>query len=68
MDEKDLIYLDTYVLQQDMRIRMPKSILENLDVEKGKSRFKVYYDKINSQLILKAEEKEETKSTLRKDK
>jgi hypothetical protein len=58
MDEKDLIYLDTYVLQQDMRIRMPKSILENLDVEKGKSKFKVYYDKINAQLILRVDESE----------
>ena len=44
MKDEELIYLDTYVLQQDMRIRMPKSILENLNVEKGKSRFKIYYD------------------------
>lgn len=58
MDEKDLIYLDTYVLQKDMRIRMPKSILENLNLEKGKSKFKVYYDKINSQLILRVDESE----------
>ena len=35
--ENELIYLDTYVLQQDMRIRLPKSILSNLSVEKGKS-------------------------------
>lgn len=53
---EDLIYLDTYVLQQDMRVRMPKSILENLNLEKGKSRFMIYYDKLNKQLILKAEE------------
>ena len=32
----ELIYLDTYILQQDMRIRLPKSILTNLDVKKGK--------------------------------
>lgn len=56
MKDDDLIYLDTYILQQDMRIRMPKSILENLDVTKGKSRFKIYYDKINSQIILKVNE------------
>jgi hypothetical protein len=61
MDE-DLIYLDTYVLQQDMRIRMPKSILENMEVEKGESRFKIYYDKLNSQLIMRvAEDKKEEK-------
>lgn len=56
MNDEELIYLDTYVLQQDMRIRMPKSILENMNVEKGKSRLKVYYDKVNNQLILKKEE------------
>lgn len=61
MDE-DLIYLDTYVLQQDMRIRMPKSILENMAVVKGESRFKIYYDKLNSQLIMRvAEDKKEEK-------
>ena len=52
----DLIYLDTYVLQQDMRIRMPKSILENMEVKKGKSKFKIYYDKANSQLILRVDD------------
>ena len=31
------IYLDTYVLQQDMRVRMPKAILSNMGVEKGKT-------------------------------
>ena len=33
------IYLDTYVLQQDMRVRMPKAILSNMGVEKGKTTF-----------------------------
>lgn len=55
MNEDDLIYLDTYLLQQDMRIRLPKSILENLNVIKGKSKFKIYYDKLNKQLILKTD-------------
>lgn len=56
MKDKGLIYLDTYVLQQDMRIRMPKSILENMNLKKGKSYFKIYYDKINSQIVLRVEE------------
>ncbi len=56
--EDDLIYLDTYVLQQDMRLRMPKSILANLKVEKGKSKFSIYLDKHNNQLILKPEEED----------
>ena len=37
---KELIYLDTYVLQQDMRIRLPKSIIANMSAEKGKTQFK----------------------------
>ncbi len=48
----NLIYLDTYLLQQDMRIRMPKSILENLSAEKGVTKFDIYFDKENQQLIL----------------
>lgn len=54
--EHNLIYLDTYILQQDMRIRMPKSILSNLNVEKGKSKFNIFFDKANSCLILKVDE------------
>ncbi len=54
--ENELIYLDTYVLQQDMRIRLPKSILSNLSVEKGKSKFSIYIDRTNNRLILQPEE------------
>lgn len=50
------IYLDTYVLQQDMRVRLPKSVLSNLDVEKGKTMFDVYLDLNNKSLILKVRE------------
>lgn len=32
--ENNLMYLDTYVIQQDMRIRLHKSILTNLNVQK----------------------------------
>lgn len=55
MDHDELIYLDTYVLQKDMRIRLPKCILENLDLEQGKSRLKIYITKNNKQIILKKE-------------
>jgi hypothetical protein len=51
----DLIYLETYVLQKDMRIRLPKSIIANLDAEKGKTRFEIYYDKLNESIVLKKE-------------
>ena len=64
MSDNKLIYLDTYVLQQDMRIRMPKSILENLNLEKGKSKFKIYYDKVNTQLVLRIEDDEQVSTVL----
>ena len=47
------IYLDTYVLQQDMRIRMPKAILSNLEVEKGITKFDVYLNKEERSITLK---------------
>jgi antitoxin component of MazEF toxin-antitoxin module len=57
---ENLIYLDTYILQQDMRIRLPKAILSNLGAEKGKTQFDVYLDSAKKQLILipKEERKE----------
>ena len=39
------VYLDTYVLQQ--------SILSNLDVEKGKTKFDIYLDADGKSLVLK---------------
>ena len=54
--ENELIYLDTYVLQQDMRIRLPKSILSNLSVEKGKSKLYIYIDRTNNRLILQPDD------------
>lgn len=51
--ENNLIYLDTYLLQQDMRIRLPKAILTNLPAEKGKTKFEIYLDKKNAELRLK---------------
>lgn len=60
--ENDLVYLDTYVLQQDMRIRLPKSILTNMSAEKGKTRFEIFLDKTNNCLVLKTEEAKEAES------
>ena len=47
------IYLDTYVLQQDMRIRLPKSILNNMGAVKGKTNFSIYLDSASNELILR---------------
>lgn len=54
--DKGPIYLDTYVLQQDMRIRLPKSILNNLPVKKGITKFSIYLDQENGELILRITE------------
>lgn len=57
--EKNLIYLDTYVIQQDMRIRLPKSILTNLNLQKGVSEFDFYLDAENRELVLKIHKEEQ---------
>ena len=51
--DSTVIYLDTYVLQQDMRIRLPKAILANRGAEKGVSKFDVFLDTKNKELILR---------------
>lgn len=53
---KNKVYLDTYILQQDMRVRLPKSVLSNLQIEKGKTYFDIYLDLDNKSLILKVHE------------
>lgn len=53
-----LIYLDTYLLQKDMRIRMPKSAIANLGAIEGETKFNVFLDKENDCLILKVAPKE----------
>ena len=52
----EMIYLDTYVLRQDMRVRLPKAILTNMDVEKGKTQFDIYLDSKNNSLIFRIHE------------
>lgn len=57
--KNDLIYLDSYTLQQDMRIRLPKSVLANMNVEKGKNKLDIFFDKENNSLVLIPENKQE---------
>lgn len=59
---KEPIYLDTYVLQQDMRVRLPKAVLNNLPVEKGKTKFAIYLDQEKHELIFRIAEAEKEKS------
>lgn len=46
------IYLDSYVLQRDMRIRLPREIGKNLLVEPGKTYFEIYLDPILQEIVL----------------
>lgn len=57
--KNDLIYLDSYTLQQDMRIRLPKSVLANMNVEKGKTKLDIFFDIENNALVLIPENKQE---------
>lgn len=61
MNRDELIYLDSYVLQQDMWIRLPKSILENMNIEKGRSVFIIYYNRNQNCLVLVCEDSEEVR-------
>lgn len=51
--EDGFVYLDTYTLQQDMRLRLPKTIIENMGVIKGKTAFDIYMKNDKSILIIK---------------
>lgn len=53
---QDVINRLAYVLQQDMRVRLPKAILTNMDVEKGKTQFDIYLDSKNNSLIFRIHE------------
>lgn len=49
----NLIYLDTYILQQDMRIRLPKSVLNNLNVKRGLTKFSIFLNKDTNELVFR---------------
>ncbi|MDY4609029.1 MAG: sucrose-6-phosphate hydrolase [Sphaerochaetaceae bacterium] len=55
------VYLDTYVLQGDMRIRLPKAIMTNLNAKKGKTKFDIYLNSEDESLILKVNEEKSCK-------
>ena len=48
-----LTYLDTYILQKDMRIRLPKAILANANAKKGETEFDIYYCAKEDAIVLK---------------
>ena len=54
--DSSMVFLETYVLQQDMRIRMPKSILSNLGAEKGKTMLDIYFNADDNSVVMKVHE------------
>lgn len=56
------IYLDSYIVQKDMRIRLPKEILTIFNLTKGSSFLDIYIDTENSAILLKpASDREDNK-------
>ena len=51
--DNSMVFLETYVLQQDMRIRLPKAILSNVGAEKGKTMFDIYFRADENSIVLK---------------
>ena len=49
----NLCCLGSYTLQNDMRIRLPKTLLSNLPIECGKTILDVYVDKNENAIVLK---------------
>lgn len=50
--DKNEVLLDSYALQKDMRIRLPKQVLSNLPVTVG-SIFDVFYNPVTQDIILR---------------
>lgn len=53
MDKTDFVFLDSYGLQRDMRIRLPKCVQDNLGVQRGVTRFDIFLDIKEQVLVLK---------------
>ena len=63
--EKFEVLLDSYALQKDLRIRLPKQILANMPVDVG-SVFNIYYNPSNGDIVLRLA-KEEKQTITEKD-
>ena len=47
------VYLSTSVLQKDLRVRLPKSAVENLDLTPGVTELEILFDVENRCIVLK---------------
>ena len=52
MESKNNVYLDSNLLQKDMRIRIPKQVLQNLNATAGETYFDIYINPETNSLIL----------------
>jgi len=50
--KKKPTYLNPYILQQNVRIRVHKNILGNIDIIKGKTKFYIYFNNGSNSLAL----------------
>lgn len=48
----NLVYIDTCILQKDRRIRLPKSILTNLNALNGKTKFEILLNTLDQTIVL----------------
>lgn len=53
----DRIYIDSYVLQKDYRIRLPRAIENNMRAIPGETFFDIFFDVKSREIILKPSEK-----------
>lgn len=51
--DRELVFLDTVLLQQDMRVRLPKALVVNIDGKPGQTHLDVYFDAISKNIVLK---------------
>ena len=56
-DGNDRIFLCSYLLQKDGRIRLPKAIENNMSVVLGQTYFDIYFDVKSREVVLKKSEK-----------
>ena len=51
--DKSEVLLESYALQKDLRIRLPKQILSNMPVDIG-TVFNIYFNPVTNEIILRA--------------
>ena len=51
--DRELVFLDKVLIQQYMRVRLPKSLVVNIDGKPGQTHLDVYFDAITKNIVLK---------------